>query len=110
MTMEGEASRALVRHGGEALRERSKCGWRDRLISRENDSVAAWVHVVDLYFPAVENLSRRVSPLVHRRTCMKLGCELFASALPKRLLDELAGLTALGPGKAFGFDLRFALW
>jgi hypothetical protein len=54
MTMEGEALRTLVRHGGEALWERSTCGWRDRLISRENDSVAAWVHVVDLYFPAVE--------------------------------------------------------
>ena len=34
----------LVRHEGEALRERSTCGWRDRLISREDADVAAWVH------------------------------------------------------------------
>jgi quercetin dioxygenase-like cupin family protein len=40
----------LVRHAGEAPRERSTCGWRDRLISREDagKSVAAWVHTVDI--------------------------------------------------------------
>jgi len=34
--------RTLVRHEGEVLRERSTCGWRDRLISREDTGVAAW--------------------------------------------------------------------
>ena len=38
----------LVRHEGETPRERSACGWRDRLISREDDGVAAWVHAVDI--------------------------------------------------------------
>ena len=40
----------LVRHEGMTLRERSSCGWRDRLISREDAvlSPAAWVHAVDI--------------------------------------------------------------
>ena len=42
------ATKTLVRHEGEAPRERSTCGWRDRLISREDSDVAAWVHAVDI--------------------------------------------------------------
>ena len=38
----------LVRHEEEAPRERSTCGWRYRLISREDTRAAAWVHVVDI--------------------------------------------------------------
>ena len=40
----------LVRHEGDAPRERSACGWRDRLISREDaeQSPAAWAHAVDI--------------------------------------------------------------
>jgi quercetin dioxygenase-like cupin family protein len=38
----------LVRHEGDAPRERSTCGWRDRLISREDSGVVAWVHAVDI--------------------------------------------------------------
>lgn len=40
----------LIRHEGEAPRERSTCGWRNRLISREDadKNVAAWVHTVDI--------------------------------------------------------------
>ncbi|MCA8983607.1 MAG: cupin domain-containing protein [Planctomycetaceae bacterium] len=38
----------LVRHEGEAPREQSTCGWRDRLISREDEQVAAWAHAVDI--------------------------------------------------------------
>lgn len=40
----------LIRHEGEAPRERSTCGWRDRLISREDADAgaAAWVHAVDI--------------------------------------------------------------
>jgi mannose-6-phosphate isomerase-like protein (cupin superfamily) len=43
-------SRALVRHEGHTPRERSECGWRDRLISREDVSLspAAWAHAVDI--------------------------------------------------------------
>lgn len=42
--------RPLVRHEGETPRERSACGWRDRLISREDASLEpmAWVHAVDI--------------------------------------------------------------
>lgn len=40
----------LIRHEGQCQRERSTCGWRDRLISREdaNQSPAAWAHSVDI--------------------------------------------------------------
>ena len=42
--------RTLVRHEGQAPRERSACGWRDRLISREDAALepAAWAHAVDI--------------------------------------------------------------
>jgi quercetin dioxygenase-like cupin family protein len=39
----------LVRHEGETPRERSTCGWRDLLISRQDaGAVAAWAHAVDI--------------------------------------------------------------
>ena len=40
----------LIRHEGESPRERSTCGWRDRLISREDSGAgaAAWAHAVDI--------------------------------------------------------------
>lgn len=43
-------SKGFVRHEGEGARERSSCGWRDRLISREDRSEepAAWAHAVDI--------------------------------------------------------------
>lgn len=49
-TNESGANRILIRHEGERVRERSACGWRDRLISREDAgfSPAAWAHAVDI--------------------------------------------------------------
>ncbi len=43
-------SQALIRHEGDTPRERSTCGWRDRLISREDRGAnpAAWAHAVDV--------------------------------------------------------------
>ena len=40
----------LVRHEGQTPREKSACGWRDRLISREDAELqpAAWAHAVDI--------------------------------------------------------------
>ena len=38
----------LVRHEAECPSERSTCGWRHRLISREDTNVAAWAHAVDI--------------------------------------------------------------
>ncbi|MGQ9919393.1 MAG: cupin domain-containing protein [Bryobacteraceae bacterium] len=40
----------LIRHEGQAPQERSTCGWRHRLISREDagTGVAAWAHAVDI--------------------------------------------------------------
>jgi len=40
----------LIRHEHEAPKERSACGWRHRLISREDALLqpAAWAHVVDI--------------------------------------------------------------
>ena len=42
--------RTLVRHEAHCARERSACGWRDRLISREDADLkpAAWAHAVDI--------------------------------------------------------------
>jgi hypothetical protein len=48
ISMIPESMRTLVRHEGEAPRERSACGLRDRLISREDTGVAAWAHAVDI--------------------------------------------------------------
>lgn len=42
------SSTLLLRHEGESPRERSTCGWRDLLISRGDNGVAAWVHAVDI--------------------------------------------------------------
>jgi mannose-6-phosphate isomerase-like protein (cupin superfamily) len=40
----------LVRHEGHTPREKSACGWRDRLISQEDANLnpAAWAHAVDI--------------------------------------------------------------
>ena len=38
----------LVRHEGEAPRERSTCGWRHLLVSRQDPGAAAWAHAVDI--------------------------------------------------------------
>ena len=40
----------LLKHEGHTARERSACGWRDRLISIEDAplSPAAWAHAVDI--------------------------------------------------------------
>jgi mannose-6-phosphate isomerase-like protein (cupin superfamily) len=40
----------LVRHEGHTPRERSACGWRDRLFSHEDTALspAAWAHAVDI--------------------------------------------------------------
>src|SRR5262245_52039585 len=40
----------LVRHEGEAPKERSTCGWRHLLISRQDNAagVAAWAHAVEI--------------------------------------------------------------
>lgn len=42
--------RTLIRHEGSTPRERSTCGWRDRLISHEDHAShpAAWAHAVDI--------------------------------------------------------------
>ena len=40
----------LIRHESEAPKERSTCGWRHLLISRQDKdaSIAAWAHAVDI--------------------------------------------------------------
>ncbi len=38
----------LVRHEESAPRERSTCGWRHLLVSRQDTEVAAWAHAVDI--------------------------------------------------------------
>jgi quercetin dioxygenase-like cupin family protein len=38
----------LVRHEEESPRERSTCGWRHLLVSRQDEQVAAWAHAVDI--------------------------------------------------------------
>jgi quercetin dioxygenase-like cupin family protein len=56
--------KTLVRHEGETPRERSACGWRDRLISREDTDVAAWAHAVDID-GAREHFHKRATELYY---------------------------------------------
>ena len=48
--MSGAHGKVLIRHEGHTPRESSTCGWRDRLISREDAALdpAAWAHAVDI--------------------------------------------------------------
>jgi len=48
--MKATTSPILVRHEGDSPQERSTCGWRHLLISRQDrdQNVAAWVHAVDI--------------------------------------------------------------
>ncbi len=39
---------ALILNEDSAPRERSTCGWRNLLISRGDEDVAAWAHAVDI--------------------------------------------------------------
>lgn len=54
----------LVRHEGETPRERSTCGWRELLISRQDSGVAAWAHAVDID-GAQEHYHRRGTELYY---------------------------------------------
>ena len=55
----------IVRHEGEAPREKSTCGFRDRLISHEDaGGVAAWAHAVDID-GAREHYHRRSAELYY---------------------------------------------
>ncbi len=38
----------IIRDEASAPRERSTCGWRHLLLSRDDDNIAAWAHVVDI--------------------------------------------------------------
>lgn len=38
----------ILRHEDEAVKERSACGFRYRLLSKGDDDVAAWAHAVDI--------------------------------------------------------------
>lgn len=50
MSTPTHAGPLLIRHEGHTARERSTCGWRDRLISHEDAPLrpAAWAHAVDI--------------------------------------------------------------
>ena len=50
MTPPQRISPALVRHESDSPKERSTCGWRHLLISRQDkdQGVAAWAHAVDI--------------------------------------------------------------
>ncbi len=41
-------AKAIIRHEETAPRERSTCGWRHLLVSRQDQDVAAWAHAVDI--------------------------------------------------------------
>ncbi|MDP7019089.1 MAG: cupin domain-containing protein [Pirellulaceae bacterium] len=54
----------LIRREGEAPRERSTCGWRNLLVSRQDENVAAWVHSVDID-GAKQHYHRRATELYY---------------------------------------------
>jgi quercetin dioxygenase-like cupin family protein len=62
--MTSTSLKTLIRHEGEVPRERSKCGWRDRLISREDTDVVAWAHAVDID-GACEHFHKRSTELYY---------------------------------------------
>ncbi|MBT3468910.1 MAG: cupin domain-containing protein [Opitutae bacterium] len=41
-------TKLLLRHEDEIKKEPSTCGYRQRLISQEDDNVAAWAHTVEI--------------------------------------------------------------
>ena len=54
----------VVRHASDVVRERSTCGWRDRLLSREDPGVSAWVHAVEID-GAREHFHRRAAEIYY---------------------------------------------
>ncbi|MEN9023293.1 MAG: cupin domain-containing protein [Verrucomicrobiaceae bacterium] len=46
--MKTSPSNLIVRHEDDAVKERSACGHRYRLLSKGDQDVAAWVHAVDI--------------------------------------------------------------
>lgn len=48
--MPGQSKAVIIRHEQDAPRERSTCGWRYLLVSRQDREagVAAWAHAVDI--------------------------------------------------------------
>jgi mannose-6-phosphate isomerase-like protein (cupin superfamily) len=50
MKAKTQTAPVLVRHEGDSPKERSTCGWRHLLISRQDrdSGVAAWAHAVDI--------------------------------------------------------------
>jgi len=48
MTTPTPAAQSIVRHEGETERERSTCGWRELLISRQDPDAPLWAHAVDI--------------------------------------------------------------
>src|SRR5713101_8426215 len=58
------SSPTLVRHEGQVPCERSTCGWRHLLISRQDEHVAAWAHAVDID-GAREHYHRRATELYY---------------------------------------------
>jgi len=46
--MKPEKANLIVRHEDEAVKEASACGYRYRLLSKGDEGVAAWAHVVDI--------------------------------------------------------------
>ena len=59
-----ESLATLVRHEDTAPRERSTCGWRHLLVSRQDRNVAAWAHAVDID-GAREHYHRRATELYY---------------------------------------------
>lgn len=54
----------VVRHEGETPRERSICGWRHLLISRQDQNVIAWAHAVEID-DAREHYHKRATELYY---------------------------------------------
>ena len=46
--MKTEAPNLILRHQDEAVKERSACGHRYRLLSKGDEGAAAWAHAVDI--------------------------------------------------------------
>jgi mannose-6-phosphate isomerase-like protein (cupin superfamily) len=88
----------LVRHEGGETRERSACGWRDRLISHEDAPLnpAAWAHVVDIEDSKL-HYHKRATELYY---VVQGGGEILLDGVPHQIRQ--GSLVHIPPGVVHG--------
>lgn len=55
----------IVKNSEQTVKERSACGFRQRLLSKEDRNIAAWVHTVDIFESAKPHFHKRAVELYY---------------------------------------------